>query len=201
VAVTPTALLELLRARGVEVRTDGQRIGIRPAGVLTPEERDALQRQKAEILAILQAPSTALSQATSQPLAPELLDQVSLNRILEMRLDEYVRMGSPLELHMPWSTDTVFFTPDRRHVEVLAQEGVAPERIWLASELMALLAGPPVTNEVLALLTNIKREFAGEVVEVRPVPAKAAPPGAHSLIAFRLCPDCPPDPWSLAPCP
>jgi hypothetical protein len=41
----------------------------------------------------------------------------------------------------PRASTGSFFVPDRHHPEPLEQ-GVAHERIWLAAELTALLAGP-----------------------------------------------------------
>lgn len=50
------ALLDQLRARGVKVVTDGRRLGVVPAGSLTPEERDALRRFKPELVRLLTTP-------------------------------------------------------------------------------------------------------------------------------------------------
>jgi hypothetical protein len=61
--VSPAAqLVERLRARGVDLLTDGERLGVRPAGVLTEAEREALRQHKAEVLALLRSsppPATA----------------------------------------------------------------------------------------------------------------------------------------------
>jgi hypothetical protein len=51
--MTASALVDKLRARGVELITDGSRLGVRPAGALTEEERAALRQHKAEVLALL----------------------------------------------------------------------------------------------------------------------------------------------------
>jgi hypothetical protein len=48
-------LLDQLHARGVEVVTDGRRVGVVPAGSLTPPEREALLRFKGDLLHLLQA--------------------------------------------------------------------------------------------------------------------------------------------------
>jgi len=53
--VTIMDLVATLRRRGVELLTDGDRLGIRPAGQLRPEERAALLARKAEVLALLRA--------------------------------------------------------------------------------------------------------------------------------------------------
>lgn len=54
-AVTPAELVRDLRRRGVELLTDGDRLGVRPAGQLRPEERAALVAAKADVLALLRA--------------------------------------------------------------------------------------------------------------------------------------------------
>jgi hypothetical protein len=53
--MTAGELMGALRRRGVELLTDGDRLGVRPAGQLRPEERAALVACKAEVLALLQA--------------------------------------------------------------------------------------------------------------------------------------------------
>lgn len=55
--MTAAVLLADLRSRGIEVITDGRRLGIRPAGVVTAAERAALRRHKAEVLAMLADPA------------------------------------------------------------------------------------------------------------------------------------------------
>jgi TubC N-terminal docking domain len=53
---TVADLIAGLRRRGVELLTaDDGRLGVRPAGQLTPEERAALVARKAEVLALLRA--------------------------------------------------------------------------------------------------------------------------------------------------
>jgi hypothetical protein len=53
---TAADLVAGLRRRGVELLTaDDGRLGVRPAGQLTPEERAALVARKAEVLALLRA--------------------------------------------------------------------------------------------------------------------------------------------------
>jgi TubC N-terminal docking domain len=53
--VTTMELVGALRRRGLELLTDGDRLGVRPAGQLRPEERAALIARKAEVLALLRA--------------------------------------------------------------------------------------------------------------------------------------------------
>ena len=80
--MTPASLVEALRARGVQLVTDGRRIGITPAQSVTPEERAALRRHKGEILALLGAP-------------PELprLDPETVREVLGERPDPNVVVG------------------------------------------------------------------------------------------------------------
>lgn len=47
------ALVADLRARGVTLRPDGDRLRVRPAEALTPQELETLRRHKAEVLALL----------------------------------------------------------------------------------------------------------------------------------------------------
>ena len=53
--MTAGELVAALRRRGVELLTDGDRLGVRPAGQLRPEERAALVAAKADVLALLRA--------------------------------------------------------------------------------------------------------------------------------------------------
>ena len=48
--MTADILMTNLRARGVELVADGDRLRFRPVEVITPEERDALRAFKSEIL-------------------------------------------------------------------------------------------------------------------------------------------------------
>ena len=50
---TVAALLADLRARGVTLEPRGDRLAVRPASQLTPEDRAALQKHKPEVLALL----------------------------------------------------------------------------------------------------------------------------------------------------
>lgn len=47
------ALVSALRARGVELRPDGDRLRVRPAEALAPDELAALRARKAEVLRVL----------------------------------------------------------------------------------------------------------------------------------------------------
>jgi TubC N-terminal docking domain len=51
--VTPAALVTHLQARGVTLEPRGDRLRVRPVGLVTPAEVEALKRHKAEVLALL----------------------------------------------------------------------------------------------------------------------------------------------------
>lgn len=53
--MTVVDLITELRHRGLELLVANGRLGVRPAGQLTPEERAALVARKAEVLALLRA--------------------------------------------------------------------------------------------------------------------------------------------------
>jgi hypothetical protein len=53
--VIAEALIETLRARGVALRPDGDRLRVRPAEALTPAELEALRQHKAAVLDALRA--------------------------------------------------------------------------------------------------------------------------------------------------
>ncbi len=54
--MTATALLDDLRTRGIDLQAHGERLRFHPRDSMTPEDLDALRRNKAEILDLL-APS------------------------------------------------------------------------------------------------------------------------------------------------
>jgi hypothetical protein len=69
-------LVQALRARGVTLRADGDRLKVRPASAVTPDEVEALKRHKAEVLALLApAQDIALDPKTlAQVLGPDAND-------------------------------------------------------------------------------------------------------------------------------
>jgi len=100
---------------------------------------------------------------------PPGLDATLVARLLDMPLDVFAREGQPLEVRVSpecWP-QTLWFVPDLRHAEALWREGIAPERLWTASELIALLGGAPWTPGALRVVMVTRREFAGEVVATR----------------------------------
>ena len=88
-------------------------------------------------------------------------------RLVGMPLDQYGRDGPPLEVRVPWHGETVWFVPDDQQAEVLVREGVSRGRIWTARELSALMALPDPTPEIVQRVAAAKREFGGDIVEVR----------------------------------
>ena len=65
--MTAGELVETLRTRGVELEAVGDRLRFRPGEAVTPKEREALRRQKAEVLRLLE---------------PLVLDTVTLRAVL-----------------------------------------------------------------------------------------------------------------------
>jgi hypothetical protein len=61
--MTAVELVTALRRRGVELVTDGARLGFRPAGSLTAEERAALIAAKAEVLSLLREEDSESAEA------------------------------------------------------------------------------------------------------------------------------------------
>jgi hypothetical protein len=69
-------LVQALRARGVTLRVDGDRLKVRPASAVTPDEVEALKRHKAEVLALL-APAQDITldpKTVAQVLGPDADD-------------------------------------------------------------------------------------------------------------------------------
>ena len=96
---------------------------------------------------------------------PGFADAVA--HLVGMPLDRYARDGAPLEVRVPWHGETLWLVPDDRQTEVLAREGMSRGRIWTARELSALMALPDPTPEIVQRLALAKREFDGDIVEVR----------------------------------
>jgi len=140
---SPTVLLARLTDLGATVSVNGDRLHIEAPAALPDNLLAALRERKAEIL----------------PLA----------RLVSMPLDVFAREGQPVEVRVAWWPETLWFVPDVRYAEALWREGIERERVWTAAELLVLLeATPPLTTEALRVVMVARREFAGEVVEVRP---------------------------------
>lgn len=88
-------------------------------------------------------------------------------QLVAMPIDQYARKGAPLEVQVPWLSETVWFVADDRQAEVLALEGVSRGRVWTARELIELMALPDRTREVVQGLALAKRAVDGDIVEVR----------------------------------
>jgi hypothetical protein len=73
--MTPRELLVQLREKGVEIKSNGDRLVIdAPKGAITPDLRDALAANKAELLKILNTPAPGEKSATAtveKPVAPK----------------------------------------------------------------------------------------------------------------------------------
>lgn len=67
--MTPAALVATLRARGVTLRPDGDRLRVRPAEALAPGELEALRRHKTEVLSLLTAPPADAGLPALDPVA------------------------------------------------------------------------------------------------------------------------------------
>ena len=117
-------------------------------------------RPASEALAQVEAPPPVLRAGD-----PGFADAVA--HLVGMPLDRYARDGAPLEVRVPWHGETLWLVPDDRQTEVLAREGMSRGRIWTARELSALMALPDPTPEIVQRVAAAKREFGGDIVEVR----------------------------------
>jgi len=70
-------------------------------------------------------------------------------------------------VRVPWLGVDLWFVPEERDAETLRCEGVSRGRIWTAGELMAVMALPDHAPEIVQRLALVKREFDGDIVEVR----------------------------------
>lgn len=88
-------------------------------------------------------------------------------RLVAMPLSQYAREGQLLEVHVPWLDVTLWLVPEERDVQALGREGVGRGRVWTARELIALMALPDRTPEIVQSLALAKRPVDGDIVEVR----------------------------------
>jgi hypothetical protein len=65
--VNAAALVGTLRARGVSLEPHGDRLRIRPASAVRPEEVEALRRNKAAVIALLRSAPTSVSETATAP--------------------------------------------------------------------------------------------------------------------------------------
>jgi TubC N-terminal docking domain len=153
--VTPAVLVADLQARGVVLEPRGQQLAIRPPSLVSPAELEVLRQHKAEVLTLLQAPTTP---------PPGTLD-----RILGMTLRQFELEGALLEVRVPWWPETLWFVPAERDKAGLVAEAIGVHRVWTAHELSDVLpiAGLP---DMLASLMRAREAFGGEVIAVGPSP-------------------------------
>jgi hypothetical protein len=85
-----------------------------------------------------------------------------------MPLDCFEQEGQPLEVKVAWWPDTLWFVPVEVDVETLTKAGVSRGRIWMARELLDLLAIPGLTAEQVRKVATAKTIFEGTVTEGRP---------------------------------
>jgi hypothetical protein len=94
--MTARELLATLRARGVEVRTDGRRIGCIPKGAVTAEEREQIRRCKRDLVALLTSPQADQVEAGQAPsVRGEISDEQFAQRVeaFEAQLAEWTAAG------------------------------------------------------------------------------------------------------------
>jgi hypothetical protein len=100
-----------------------------------------------------------------RPNDPAFADMVA--GLLGMPLDQYARMGAPLEVRVPWLDVTLWFVPAGADADRLGGEGVGRGRIWTAAELSQLMALSGLTPAVVETLARAKLAVDGDIVEVR----------------------------------
>ncbi len=85
-------------------------------------------------------------------------------RLVAMPLDQYVREGGSIEVRTLWLESTLWFVADEHQAEVLVRESVNRGRVWTARELIALMALPGRTPEIVQSLALAKRAFDGDII-------------------------------------
>ena len=133
---------------GVELIPVGDRLRFRPASKVPPDLLAHLRQCKTEVLGLLAA-------------------STDLSRYLAMPLDVFAQNGQPLEIKVAWWPETLFFVPAVRDAEALWRDGIGRERVWTASELLFVLEAPGLTPEALRVVMVARREFGGEVIDIR----------------------------------
>ena len=91
-----------------------------------------------------------------------------LTEFLAMPLDRFMREGQFLEVRVPWLDVTLWFVPEERDAAALERSGARRGGVWTASELVALMAVPDRTLEVVEMIARAKLAVDGDLVEVRP---------------------------------
>ena len=155
-------LVGTLRTRGVTLRPDGDLLRIRPASMVSPDEKAALRVHKAEVLALLRPDPAEVARVLGLPLA-------QLDRALEVRV--------------PWWPDGLWFVPTVADAEALCAEGITRGRIWTVGDLQDWLSIPGMTKAGARTLALAKLEFDGVITDVRRPPTAggpAVPPAASA---------------------
>jgi len=151
--LTAFKLLVELRRHGLTLAPEGAGVRVAPKSALTPELRDALRINKADLLAALSVE----------------------DHLLQMPLDQFERDGCPIEIKVPGFPETLWFAPGDREREILVVRGISRGRIWTAHELMDLWKIPSLTREQAQTLARIKADFDAEVVSIEPLSSAADP--------------------------
>lgn len=89
-------------------------------------------------------------------------------RLVSMPLDRFADEGCLLEVRVPWLEVSLWFVPGEADIEALAREGISRGRVWTALELANFLTIPSPGPDQVKTIARAKREFGGEVEEVRP---------------------------------
>jgi TubC N-terminal docking domain len=139
-------LVGTLRDRGVTLKPDGDLLRIRPASMVSPDEKAALRVHKAEVLALLRS------------------DPAEVVRVLGLPLDQLDRI---LEVRVPWWPDGLWFVPTEADAEMLCGEGITRGRVWTARELQDLLTITVLTKTAVRTVAEAKLAMDGDVAAVR----------------------------------
>jgi len=107
------------------------------------------------------APHPSALATPPQPLGA--VDDRVVTPMLKMPLDQFERDGCPLEVRVPWFSETLWFVPGQADVAGLIQRGVGRGRIWTANELMDLLHLESLSREQVQTIAWAKLLFEGEV--------------------------------------
>jgi hypothetical protein len=141
-----------LRSRGVTLEPRGERLAVRPADRVTPDELEVLRQRKAEVLALLRSPPP---------------DPAEVARVLGIPFDHLDRV---VRVRVPWLDRLLWFVPTKADAARLVATGEASRgTCWTRQELLDLLAIPGITPEQIRLVAVARLEFGGEGVDVRPV--------------------------------
>jgi hypothetical protein len=151
------ALLAELEARGIELRSAGDDLEVRPAAAVPPELLAELRAHKPEVLRHLAAPPVAEQLGGVSPVPPSEL----VAEVCAMRLDDFARAGLVVTVNSEVLGERVLFASDNARVD---PGELRP--VYRAHELRALL-GLSDTRE-LRRIHAIKRTFRGTITDTSP---------------------------------